>query len=327
MKIDMTIRMDAPLMLLKVGDGYISFNSPWQDNRKIDDFLKPSGKPNLASSNAFDNGLPAGQFADISIIINRKSLQVSIDGEVRYHTAKLPYMKQKELPSLELAIVPPKLAPLMIKAISLTESEADFALAPVEEKVVSKPDASVRATFDAVVTALPDALQRELLALDLFIRGMRPLKFKRSVEKHGNKISYVASDFGCSYVFSVSGTQSTQHFGWYLVANGKVENWHVKHDSMEMLLARIDDIDSERAARLFRALNDCVGCYGVGCLARRQYGFAGRRRTACHGRAVLGTSLMDFQDVHALLMDVNALWTEKAAAGEPAAAVEYLAKK
>ena len=43
-RIDMNVRLDHPALILLIGGGHITFSSA--DNHKIEDIVKPSGKPN-----------------------------------------------------------------------------------------------------------------------------------------------------------------------------------------------------------------------------------------------------------------------------------------
>jgi len=305
LRIEMRVRLDAPLFILLVGEGHISFNTPWQDNRRIEDIVKPSGKPNQGDS--FDNRLPQGRFADIAVTYNRDAMQICIDGEERLYTRKMPYMRLAQNgDGYAIRLVAPKLSALRIQSIRVMEFSAeapimrgDFVGADIIRPPESKP------TFGTVIATLPETIRHELQKTDNFLKSLRPLKCKRAVDKNGGKISYVASDFGISYVFNISGEQSVQHFGWYLITAGKAETWHVKNDCMEETLMAIAEVDPALAERIFDALNDCTGCYSPNCLAKRLYMFAGQKRVACHGRVMFGASPADFEAARAFFRYLN----------------------
>ena len=92
-RIDMTVRLDFPAFLLFVGSGHITFASPWQDNRKIEDIIIPTGKPNQ-DHNSYDNHLPFGEYADITVIYNTGEMQILINGEERFYSNTQAYMKK-----------------------------------------------------------------------------------------------------------------------------------------------------------------------------------------------------------------------------------------
>jgi len=76
----------------------------------------------------------------------------------------------------------------------------------------------------------------------------------------------------------VSGVESSQNFGWYIVAGGKPETWHRKADYMEETLAEIKRSDPQLAERIFYALNNCVACYGQNVSPKRLILLMGSRK-------------------------------------------------
>ena len=247
-RLDMTVKLDFPAFFLFVGNGHITFASSWQDNRKIEDIAKPTGKPNQ-DHYSYNNSLPFGKFVDISITYNFDEMQILIGGEERFYSRKQAYMKAKSLKeqntegfSIRLAVS--KLSTLTIKAITVTECDEQVPIirgAFEETKPQSVAGERPKSTFESVISGLPQRFQDEIIEMDRFLAACRPLKFKRMVDKGGNKITYVASDFGISYAVHVSGAQSFHHFGWYIVYNGKLETWHRKADYMEEILVEIHD--------------------------------------------------------------------------------------
>jgi hypothetical protein len=313
-RIDMTARLDFPLLIMLIGNGHITFASPWQDNRKIEDIVKASGKPNQ-DHNSYDNSLPFGEYADISVTYNFDEMQILINGEERFYSRKQAYMRVKTLKeqntegfSIRLAVS--KLSTLNIKAITVTEFDEN---APVvrggfEVKRLQPMDGErPKPTFEGVISALPQESRNGITEMDSFLKSLRPLKFKRAIDKNGGKISYVASDFGISYMISVSDVESSQNFGWYIVTGGKPETWHRKADCMEETLAEITRSDPQLAERIFYALNDCVDCYGQRCLAKTPYTFNGQKKVTCHGRVMLRMCSSDFHDVREFFLHLNTL--------------------
>ena len=63
--------------------------------------------------------------------------------------------------------------------------------------------------FGSMISTLPQALEDEIAETDQYLRALRPLKFKRTVDPKAKKITYVASDYGISYMFRISDNQST----------------------------------------------------------------------------------------------------------------------
>jgi hypothetical protein len=326
-RIDMTVRLDFPLLIMLIGSGHITFASPWQDNRKIEDIVKASGKPNQ-DRNSYDNHLPFTQYADISVTYNFDEMQILINGEERFYSRKQAYMREKTLKeqntegfSIRLAVA--KLSTLNIKNITITEFDEK---APVVRGAfeIIKPQhmdgERPKPTFESVISALPQEYRNEIIKTDDFLKSLRPVKFKRMVDKNGGKISYVASDFGISYMVNVSGAESSQNFGWYIVTGGKPETWRRKADYMEETLAEIASSDPQLAERIFYALNDCVDCYGQRCLAKTPYAFNGQKKVTCHGRVLLRMCSSDFHDVREFFLHLNTLTGREISGGVPHAA-------
>ena len=121
-RLDMTIMIDFPALILLVGDGHIAFST--SDNHKIEDIAKPTGKPNQDHC-LFDNKLPFGVFVDISVILNFNEMQILVDGEERFYSCKLPYVKDANLNELNLkgfgiGLTVSKQSTFSIKSISVT---------------------------------------------------------------------------------------------------------------------------------------------------------------------------------------------------------------
>lgn len=322
-RLDMSVCLDFPAFILFIGDGHVTFASADQNNRKIEDIAKPSGKPNQ-DHYSYNNSLPCGVFVDISVIYNFDEMQILIGGEERFYSRKQAYMKAKNLQAhnaegFTIRLAVSKLSTLRIKNMTVTEFDNRAPIARVSlENTGSQPTPGERPkpTFERVISTLPQEFRDEIIKTDSFLTTLHPSKFKRTVDKGGGKITYVSSDFGVSYTFYVSGTQVSHHFGWYIVYNGKPETWHRKADYMEETLAEIAKSDLPLAARIFYAVNDCVSCYGQGCLARTFYVFSGQNRLTCHGRVVLRMCHDDFHDAREFFHHLNKLMERKTANGD-----------
>ncbi len=174
--------------------------------------------------------------------------------------------------------------------------------------------------FDSMISTLPQALKDEITETDQYLKALRPLSFRRSVDTKAKKITYVASDYGVSYMFKISDDKLTHNFQWYIVCNGKPETWHRRADYMEETLVYIAKTDLSLAERIYNALKTCPGsdnCYGQRCLARTVYAFNGQRKLICHGKVDLGLNRDDFCDAREFLRCFNELVKEKIANGEP----------
>jgi hypothetical protein len=319
-QLDMTIMLDFPALILLVGDGHVVFAS--SDNHKIEDIAKPSGKSNQDNC-LFDNKLPFSEFVDITVIWNFNEMQILIGGKECFYSCKLPYMKVKNLSELNLegfgiGLAVSKQSTLSIKSITVTEHDDKIPVIPgilnetPLQKVITE---SKKPTFENVISDLPKEYKNELIEMDNFFKSLKRLKFKCTVDKRGEKITYLASDFGISYVIRVSEDQLSHSFSWYIVSSGKPETWHRKADYMEEILSEIAKSDIQFAKRIFYALNDCVGCYATRCLAKTLYEFNGQKRLTCHGRVMLRMCHEDFQDAREFFRHLNTLIERKSADG------------
>lgn len=315
-RIDMTVKLDYPAFILFIGGGHITFASPGDDNRRIEDIAKPSGKPNQ-DNDSYDNRLPLGEFVELSVTYNRNEMQILIGGEERFYSRKMPYMKQKKN-YYPISIVVTKLSTLTIKSITVTELDGDMPVtrgAYKEIKLRTPPEG--KPTFESVISELPEACQNEVREMDSFLKSLRPLKFTRTIDKNGGKITYTAPDFGVSYAIKIFHNKLSHNFGWYIVTSGKPETWHQKADHMQETLELIAQSDKPLSARLFYAVNDCIACYGQHCLAKKAYTFDGQTRLSCHGgRVVLRMCHDDFRDVREFFRYANVLMEQKINNGE-----------
>jgi hypothetical protein len=320
-RVDMTVKLDHPSFLLLLGKGHITFSSPWQDNRKIEGLAFPSGKPNQ-DKYSYNNRFPLGEWIGISIICNVDELQILIDGQERFYSRKLAYMSKKRREELDalntdgfaLGLAVSKRSTLAVKSITVTEYDER---APVERggfAEIRQPavrNERSKPTFESVLAELPREFYDEAVETDNFLRSLRPMKFKRSIDKNGGKVSWVASDYGVSYHILPSGDQLSHRFSWYVVETGTPDTWHRKANRLAEMLDEIATSDPGLAGRLFYALDDCVGCNSEHCGAKRLYAFNGEKRLACHGMVMLQMSHDDFRDARAFFRHLNAQMAKK----------------
>lgn len=193
-------------------------------------------------------------------------------------------------------------------------------------KIIDSADVIIGTTgmspkpFYEMISQLPQIYRDELIKSDEFLKSMRPLRFKRTIDRRAKKITYVASEYGVSYMFKIMGDQFTHNFQWYIVYNGKPETWHRRADYMEQTLEKIALCDYQLSERMYNALKSCKGsdnCYGERCLARTPYAFDGKKKLTCHGSVELGMSQDDFYDAREFFKYFNNLVIEKKDAGEP----------
>ncbi len=312
LRIDLSVCIDEPGFYVLLGDGHVNFGTPWNDNRRLDDIVEPR-----RNTFFFHNHMPMGRLVDISIIYDLKAMQVLMDGEERYFSTKERYMKSKAFPDrnaegFTLALACDKGVHARVRNLRVTEFEGPAPImlgAPAgREAIKGNEMPGDKPSFEACIARLPDDLRAEVEAMDAWLRAMKPLKFRRQIETHGNKIIYVAADEGLSYAIYPSNDVLTHSLNWYIVTNGKPETWARKGDRMEQTLNAIAQADPALAARLFHNLWECVGCYPADhCLARTRYAFARHAKVSCHGRMRFAMNASGFADARAFIDAVNGL--------------------
>jgi hypothetical protein len=307
MQIDLSFTLDSPEALLLVGNGHISFGSPWMENRRIEDIAQPTGKPR-----GYDNSLPLGKRVNIRVNYNLNAMQILIDGEVRYHSNKEPYWKsayfaEQNARGFTVAITATKRACLTLHALSIAQSVEPIPMAAYDAPAPPAAAPSTeKPTFESCIRPLSDEVQAEIMRTVDTLKSLPHLKFKRVIEKHGNKITYVESKLGISYALYLSGKTMHHSFQWYLIANGAPETWHRKANLMEAVLDEIAKTNPALADRVFYNLNECIGCRGT-CLARTPYAYQGKEKQTCHGHVFLKMTACDFADVRAFFMALNGI--------------------
>lgn len=312
LRIDMTVKIDAPGMYLLLGNGHINFGTLVSDNRRLDDIVSPSRKTMF-----FHNAIRMNEFNDISVLYDKKEMQIIINGEERYYSKKERYMKAPEFEAMnqegvELKFACDKLVTMCIKSITITEYQDTCGIVPsgFELPIAITQNGNLikgeKPTFESCILRLPIDIQSEIQKLDEYLRTLKPLKFKRQIEKNGNKISYVASDYGVSYAIYLSNELFDHSLQWYLITGGKPETWHRKADRMEDTLNFFLQTSPEYAKRMISSFEDCVGCY-QNCLAKTQYQMEGKRKTVCHGKLKFKMSVEGLRDARTFIDGINQL--------------------
>ncbi len=167
-------------------------------------------------------------------------------------------------------------------------------------------------TFESVLAQAPQALQSEMRAMDAYLKALRPLKFRRVVDKSG-RIKYVAPEFGISYGMNVLEAESHHHFGWYFLYDKIERKWYLKSDRMEEVLAEIAETDPGLAEKIFLGLKECSLCKSPSC-GQIEYEYNGKEKTTCYGRVRLRLCAEDFSDARAFFGRLNGLIARGASA-------------
>jgi hypothetical protein len=321
LRIDMKVKIDAPGLYILLGKGHINFGTLWSDNRRIDDIVDPARKTMF-----YHNHMDMNKLTDISLLYDLNEMQIIIDGEERYYSKKERYMKAPAFHEMnengfELKIACDKLVNLCIQAMTVTEytdtcgilhSGVELPAAITKNEVIApgeKPD------FEKCISLLPSDIQYEIVKTNDYLKSLKPLNFKRQMEKNGNKITYVASNYGVSYAIYLSNDIFDHSVQWYLITNGKPETWHRKADRMEETLNRFASKSPDFAERMFHNMDDCVGC-SWNCLARTRYRLYDKQKTVCHGKLKFKMSTSGFEDVRTFIEEINNLVKESGTANE-----------
>lgn len=310
LRIDMTIKLDAPGFYVLLGSGHVNFGTLWSDNRRIDDIVAPARK-----TIHYHNYIKMNEFTDISILYDLKQMQIMINGEERYYSTKERYMKAHEFKErnekgFELKVACDKLVNLCIKSFSVTEypdtcgilhSDRELPAAVTRNEAIAPGE---KPTFEKCISLLSKDIQSEIIIMDEYLKSLKTLKLKRQLEKNGNKITYVASEYGFSYAIYLSNDIFDHSLQCYLITNGKPDTWHRKVDRMEETLSRLAATSPEFAEQMFFSLEDCVGCY-KDCLARTPYRLGEKHKAVCHGKLKFRMGTSGFEDVRTFIEEIN----------------------
>lgn len=322
LRIDLTARIDVPGLYILLGDGHVNFGRDWADNRRLDDPVAPRRKPCF-----FDSSVPMNQFVTLSLRYDLTEMQILVDGQERYHSRREPYMRSPLLAArnaegFALRIACDKGTNLVIQRLAVTEYGPEGAgIARTGDPLPAPRTRNIdlaegeKPTFARCIEGLPAPLREEITRMDEALRAMRPLKFRRDLERNGNKITYVAPAAGFSYALYPSGDVLHHTLQWYILTNCKPELWAQKADHMEAVLDRLAQDDPAFARRMFDSLLDCVGC-GPHCRVPRTYTHAGARRIACHGKLRLTMRPEDLRAAMRFIAEVNALMIDSKEAAQ-----------
>lgn len=174
--------------------------------------------------------------------------------------------------------------------------------------------------FDEMIMPLSKEYKDKMAFIDSYIKSMKALKFKRTIDKKSHKITYVSSDYGFSYNFKFEDNSFIHNMQWYLVHQGKPETWHRRADYMEETLQLINKTNIRLAAKMFDSLKECQGgdsCYGPRCLARTVYEFNGYKKLVCHGSIFLKMNEEEINDALEFIRYFDLLIEEKNKNNEP----------
>ena len=309
LRIDMTVCLDAPVFFVMLGSGRVAFATTWNINRRIEDIAEPHYKPFFFADH-FTLNVPA----EISIIYNLKSMQILINGEQRYYSTKEKYMKSARFSELNAVGFPLRLSARKRTEVTLyqfkvTESETDFEI--TKQESMPKPitsniylPKSEKPTFNAVIVGLPDDIRAKIIEIDSFLRSYKPVKFRRSIEKNGNKITYLASDDGISYIIKPSRYVMYHTLGAYLLWNKKSNLGEHNAAPLENALSQLAKTDPGFVARILSYANDCIDC-NPNCLCRVNYKVQEKTQSVCHGKIEFKMVVSEFDDVIRLIQAIS----------------------
>ncbi len=300
-RIDMTAKIDSPEMLILIGDGHITVGSPRMENRRIEDIAEPVGKPRH-----YHNSVNYNQFFQITMVFNREEMQILINGAQRYYSTKERYMKSVSLEAFPIAITCTKRVQMSISSIKVTEYEHKAPITHFADTDTVTPELITKdkPTFQSCIENLPPSIKQEIIKTEEFLKKLKHLKFKRTIDKYGNKFSFLASSHGVSYAVYLNGELMHHSFQWYIVTNSTSDKWHRKADMLEETLEALQVQTPELADRIFYNLNECIGCR-ENCLARSPYTYKSRKKISCHGHVVFKMLPSDFQDVRDFFAELD----------------------
>jgi len=309
LRIEMTVSLDAPVFHVMFGSGRITFVATWNINRRIEDIVEPHYRPVF-----YADHFPLNTPIKISVIYNLKSMQILINGEERYYSTKEKYMKSVRFNELNTAGLPLRLSAckrteVTICQLEVTENETDFEITnrdSTPEPIRGNIDLpkNEKPTFDVVIAGLPDDIRAKIVETDDFLRTYKPVKFRRIMEKNGNKITYLASAAGVSYMIMPSGDVMRHSFGSYLQWNEKDNLGKRDAAPLEIALNQLAEDDPDFVARILSYKNDCTGCRPK-CVCRVDYKVQGKIYSACHGKIDFKMAISEFDDVMRIIRAIG----------------------
>ena len=156
--------------------------------------------------------------------------------------------------------------------------------------------------LDNLLTSLPIKVIKKINDMDVYLKSLPTLMFKRTTEKKSGKISYVSADYGISYSIKIKNDH--QEFGWYFIHDRQNKRWYRKTDYM---IKVFNKIDPDIADRLFSSFMECTFCRNVDNCGNIPYEYKGLKKMTHYGRALLGLNKKDFDDVKKFFECLEAL--------------------
>ena len=306
LRIDITVKMDVPSLYVVLGEGHLNIDGHSQSC--IYDICEPHTKVHK-----FDSSVPMNEWFQLSLIYTAQEMQILINGEERYYANRERYMKSPLFQEMNREGFPLKIscvkrARIDIQSIRImTYDEDENALQNREHQTILPLPSMDKPRFENCIALLPKPLHVAVTDMDIWLKSLRPMKFKRQITKAGDKISYVASDQGFSYAIHISESVMYHTLQWYILTQGKPEFWGRKDNRMEETLQYLAQSDPAYAKRLFHNLYECMGGYGPGCLARSPYTFDNKTIVSCHGKMYFTMNASEFDDAKRFINTVNEL--------------------
>ena len=145
--------------------------------------------------------------------------------------------------------------------------------------------------LDQLLMDLSAKAKKEINEMDVFLKSLPTLKFKRTIDKKSSKISYISTEYGVSYLIKLKNNH--QEFGWYFIHDREKNSWYRKPDYM---INVFNQIDHDIASRLFNSLMECTSCRDVNNCGSIPYEYKKQKKITHYGRLVLGLQKSNFDD-------------------------------
>jgi hypothetical protein len=158
------------------------------------------------------------------------------------------------------------------------------------------------AALDELLLQLPAKEKKEITEMDIFLKSLPSLKFKRTIDRKSDKISYISAEYGISYLIKLKNKH--QEFGWYYIHDRQKNKWYRKTDYMVTVF---NEINPDIANRLFNSLTKCTSCRNVDNCGNILYEYKGEKRMTHYGRLILGLKKNDFEDAREFFCHLESL--------------------
>ena len=298
-RIDMTAKMDSPAFIMRIGDGYIKFNTGGMDNRRMVSIIGGETKPGI---HKFDNRVPLGEYFDISLIYGRKAMQLIINGEERYFNTKDIYMKSKTIDTdfadgFSLKLACHQRTEIFVKSLTVMEydSEPEFAELPKPDYIYAPSlTRTDKPTLDDCIADLTPELKEKIHEMDIYLKS---LKFKRKIEGGypESKITYFIPKV-VSYQIKTSHHllwhRTTAMLGFYINNSGeRTDEFNVEF---------LKKIKPELAGEIFNRMYEihCGSCRGNhSCAHYNITEYNGCKKNNCQHIIMFKMIPTDFDDV------------------------------